>query len=159
MLDIISNMRLSNRIKHFLQCQRGNVAMLFGLSLIPMAAAAGTGIDLARAMVVRTQVADALDAAGLAIGTTNGMTNAQVTALARQYFQANYKADPSFGTPAPISVTQSGQDFILSTNMTVPTTLLQIVGVRELPLEVDITITRSSIDLEVAIALDTTGSM
>src|SRR5580698_5972011 len=54
--------------------RRANVSMIFALTLIPITIAAGAGIDLGRAMIVRTRLAEALDSAGLAVGGTTGLT-------------------------------------------------------------------------------------
>ena len=90
----------------FARAKRGNVAMIYALSLIPITVAAGAGLDMGRAMVVRARLAEALDAAGLAVGATSGLSNAQMQTLAQQYFNANYTADTSFGTPASVSLSQ-----------------------------------------------------
>jgi len=37
----------------FLRAKRGNVAMMFGLALVPLVLAAGAGLDYSRAMLVR----------------------------------------------------------------------------------------------------------
>jgi Flp pilus assembly protein TadG len=84
---------------------RGNVAMIFALTLIPLCFAVGAGLDYARAVVVRANMSEAIDAAALAVGATTGLTTAQMQTLAQQYFTANYKADASYGTPAAIVVT------------------------------------------------------
>src|SRR5689334_12337553 len=144
-----SRQRWLEKLAAFAKCSRGNIAMMFGLTVIPMALAAGTGVDLARTMVARTQMADALDAAGLGVGTTNGLDDTQMTDLARKYFNANYKANSAYGSPSPPVAHRSGQDIILTTDMHVPTVLMNLVGIRELPVNVSITVTRSSVDLEV----------
>ncbi len=87
------------RLRLFAGSTRANVAMIFALSLVPLTIGAGAGLDLARAMVVRDQLSEALDAAGLAIAGTPGLTQAQMQTMAQQYFNANYKADSSYGTP------------------------------------------------------------
>ena len=50
-------------------------------------------------MLVHSQMISALDAAALAVGSTKGLTQQQMQSLAQQYFNANFTADPSFGTP------------------------------------------------------------
>ena len=89
----------------FAAAKRGNVAMIFGLSLVPLSFAAGAGLDYARAVMVRTNMAEAIDAAALAVGGTTGLTTTQMQTLAQQYFNANYTADSSYGTPGTLVVT------------------------------------------------------
>ena len=48
--------------------QSGNVAMLFGLLVIPLAVSIGLAVDFGRVYNVRSQTQSALDAAALAAG-------------------------------------------------------------------------------------------
>lgn len=139
--------------------RKANVAIIFGLSLVPLAVAAGAGLDYARGVMVRASLTDALDAAGLAVGGTPNISQTDATALAQAYFNANYAADSSYGTPSAVSVAQDGQDYTLTSSVTMPTVLLKLAGIETLPVSASVTITRSSKNLEVALALDTTGSM
>ena len=50
------------RLRDFAASRRGNVAMMFGLALVPLTIAGGVGLDLARGMMVRSAMSDALDA-------------------------------------------------------------------------------------------------
>ena len=138
---------------------RGNVAVIFALSLIPITLAAGTGVDLARGMVVRVRLAEALDAAGLAVGGTPGITQAQAQTLAQQYFNANYNVSSSFGTPASVSVTIANNTVTLSDNVPVPTVLMNIAGINTLNVSYASKVTWGQTKLWVSLVLDNTGSM
>jgi len=59
-------------VKQFARAERGNTAMIFALASISLLTAGGAGIDLSRAVVAKTRIAGALDAAALAVGTTSG---------------------------------------------------------------------------------------
>ena len=54
--------------KKFRVSDKGNVAMIYALALLPSLAAVGSAVDLTRAMVVKMRLGEALDAAGLAVG-------------------------------------------------------------------------------------------
>src|ERR1700759_1591476 len=85
----------------FFKSDRGNVAMMFALSLIPLMIGAGVGLDFARAMLVRQQMGEALDAAALAVGSTPGLSQSDAQTLAQRYFDSNYTVDKTaYGTPA-----------------------------------------------------------
>jgi Flp pilus assembly protein TadG len=143
----------------FVANKRGNVAMIYALSLIPITVAAGAGLDLGRAMVVRTRLAEALDAAGLAVGATTGLTNAQMQTLAQQYFNANYTADSSFGIPATVTVTPGTQQVTLSTSVQMPTTLMNVVGIKTMSVGYTSQVVWGQTKLWVSLVLDNTGSM
>lgn len=149
---------LVSRLGAFLRATAGNIAMISGLAAVPLILAAGAGIDMSRAMVVKARLAEALDAAGLAVGGAVGLNTQQMQDLAQAYFDANYP-NGSLGTPGPISIVQSGQVLTLSVSATVPTTLMHIAGIEQMDVSVEAEITRESKGLEVVMVLDNTGSM
>lgn len=138
---------------------KANVAMIFGLSLVPMTVAAGAGLDLARGMLVHSELISALDAAALAVGGTPGLTQAQMQTLAQQYFNANYKVDSSYGTPSAVTVTVSGQSIKVSASDPMPTTLMNVVGYKTFNVNASSTVVWGQQKLWVSLVLDNTGSM
>lgn len=153
------------QVRRFMRDTRANVAMIVGLSMIPITIAAGTGLDMARAMIVRSRLAEALDAAGLAVGATQGLSQTQMQTLAQQYFNANYTAGSSFGIPASVTVTPgtasngATTSVTLSTSVQMPTTLMNIVGISTMDVGYTSQIVWGQTKLWVALALDNTGSM
>lgn len=147
------------RLRAFPKAKGANVAMIFGLALVPLMLAAGAGLDISRALVVRARLAEALDAAGLAVGATNGLSQTEMETLAQKYFNANYTADASFGTPAPLTVVPVGQQISLSTTVPVPTAVMRIVGIDQMNVGATSQVTWGQTKLWVALVLDNTGSM
>ena len=155
------------QLKKFWRSRSGNVAIIFALSLVPIAVAAGAGLDLARAMMVRARLTQALDAAGLAVGgaSGSGLSQSQLQTLAQQYFNANYKEDKTLGTPAAVSVTISGQTATLSSRVAMPTVLVRVADLfgctkcdtMNIPVSDGIVWGQSK--LWVSLVLDNTGSM
>jgi Flp pilus assembly protein TadG len=145
--------------KRFLRAKSGSIAIIFALSLVPLIAAAGCGIDLARGMMVKARLAGALDAAALAVGTTKITDTTQLQKLAQQYFDANFTVDGLGTTHTPVVVKVDGDRIALSVTGNVPTTLLGIVGVPSIDLGVQNEVSRSVTKLRVALVLDNTGSM
>ncbi|MBS0469722.1 MAG: TadE/TadG family protein [Proteobacteria bacterium] len=135
------------------------MAMMFALSLVPVCIAAGAGLDLARAMIVRSQLAEALDSAGIAAGSSKGLSQSQIQALAQNYFNANYKLNSSYGTPSPVNVTIDDNKIKVSSSVDVPATLLNVIGKRTLPVSFESTVVWGQTKLWVALVLDNTGSM
>lgn len=143
----------------FLGADRANVAMIFAFSIIPVTIAAGAGIDLSRGLMVRARLSEALDAAGLAVGSSSGLTQQQAQTLAQQYFTANYHADASFGTPSPVTVVMSGQQALVSANVPMPTTLMRVIGYNTITVSSTSQIVWGQTKLWVSLVLDNTGSM
>src|ERR1700680_4853696 len=96
--------RLQSFALKFARCSRANAAVIFAIALVPVIAGAGVGFDYARALVVRTRLAEALDAAALAVGGTHNLDQAQMQTLAQNYFNANYNVADTFGKPVPVTL-------------------------------------------------------
>jgi hypothetical protein len=90
----------------FRRDRRGAAALLFGLTLIPMVAGVGMGIDYTRAQTLKKQLGHALDAAALAVGSWQGLSDAEIQQKANDYFDANFS--PRVGTAGDIAVSVNG---------------------------------------------------
>lgn len=88
------------KIRSFLADRRGNVSLMFGLSLLPMLGAAGAAVDYSRTSSSKSVVDAAADAGALAAAARNG-TSAEREATARSVFAANIA---SARYPHPVTV-------------------------------------------------------
>ncbi|MDP7230054.1 MAG: pilus assembly protein [Alphaproteobacteria bacterium] len=66
--------RLARVVSDFAVDRRGVAAIFFVLALIPIVGAGGAAVDLSRAYVVKQRLGNALDAAGLAVGSASGLS-------------------------------------------------------------------------------------
>ncbi|MEM9013518.1 MAG: VWA domain-containing protein [Pseudomonadota bacterium] len=145
--------------------QSGNVAMMFGLFIIPMLVGAGIGIDMFRAHQHRSSLTEAADAGLLAAArarTIDGdLTLAAAKEIARRYFDANG------GAAAGVSIDDfqfyiddATNTYRLAIDGSVETTLLKITGRDSMALDINseakIAPPRA---LEVVMVLDNTYSM
>lgn len=154
--------RAHSSLKRFARADRGNIAMIFGLALIPLCLAVGVGLDMSRAMITRARLGAALDAAGLAVGSQPNLTQDQMQSLAREYFKQNYTADlEQYGHPEEVTLTrpEGSQTITLRTSVQMPTVLMRIVGVDTMDVAASSQITWGQTKLWVALVLDNTGSM
>jgi len=152
---------LRAELRRFRDTASGQIAITFGLTLIPLILAIGCGVDISRAVVVKMRLGEALDAAGLAVGGTIGLTDAQMTEMAHKYFYANYP-DSELGTVTSINISKSASDtnaIEVSGTARVDTAFMKIVGINYIDVAVDVEVKRESKGLEIALALDNTGSM
>lgn len=154
---------LAATLRAFLGSQRGNIAMMFGIALIPLVIGAATGLDFARAMLVRQQMGEALDAAALAVGSTTGLDQTSAQALAQKYFDANYTVDKStYGSPT-ISIPNSGYNakgsVVITATDNMPTVLMKLVGFTSVPISTSSNVVWGQTKLWVALVLDNSGSM
>lgn len=115
----------------FRRCKRGNVAMLFALSVVPLFGAAGMALDYARAVAGRTELQTALDGAVLAGAVAAGK---EVT-TAQAFFNAAIAPAELDGASASFSLaagTLSG-----SAQAQVPSTLLRAMHIENVAIGAD----------------------
>jgi Flp pilus assembly protein TadG len=145
-------------LRSFARDRAGNVAILFGIALIPILIGIGVAVDYGRALIVRERMVNAADAAGLAIGSWPGLSQADLTTKAQQYFNANYPPS-KLGTVGTLNVQFPGDNISLTVTGTVPTTFMRLAHIDSLDVGASITIAKKERNLEVVLVLDTTGSM
>jgi Flp pilus assembly protein TadG len=148
------------RLRAFARSDRGNVAMIFGLSIIPVIGLAGAAIDYSGAARDRSTLQSALDAGTLAGSKVLATgTQAEARAVAESYIRANLP-ERMRSIPLTIAVVNNGQSVSASAATTHQNGLLPVIGITTLP------VTGSSIAqapsnrrIEAVLALDNTGSM
>lgn len=152
-------------LKQFGTDRSGNVAMMFGLFLVPILIGAGVAIDILRANHIRSELADAADAGLLAAIRAKtfdqSLTNAEAETFAREYFNANYRQSSKIRVDDfTFSVDDATGQFILAVTGVVETAIMGIVGQEFLPIDI---LTEAKYapgrPLEVALVLDNTFSM
>jgi len=148
---------LARGLGRFLGDRRGGVALIFGFTMIPLTIGAGIAVDLARAYIVKNRLSFALDAAGLAVGSSAG-TDEQLNAVLQDYFQANYPTK-ELGVPAAPSMQVIDSEIHLAATAELNTMLMSIVGIDQIEVAASSVIVRETKGLDVVMVLDNTGSM
>ncbi|HML91302.1 pilus assembly protein [Methyloceanibacter sp.] len=138
---------------------RGNAAILFGLTIIPIILIVGVAVDYGRAVTVRSAMSDAADAAALAIGSWTNLTETELEKKAQQFYQANYASSLSSDITSDFKVNFAGDDIVVTATASVPTTFLRLANLNSLDIGTTNTITTRQRNIELALVLDTTGSM
>jgi Flp pilus assembly protein TadG len=145
-------------LRGFFRNSDGNVAMLFGIAVIPLVLGIGVAVDVGRGMLVRERMYSAADASALAIGSWAGLTQTEMKAKAQQFFDANYPPN-SLGTVGLLDVTFPGDDIVVKVSGKIPTTFMRLANIDEMNIATSSTITKKERNIELALVLDTTGSM
>jgi len=138
--------------------QRGNVAMIFALCLLPLIVMMGGAVDMSRQRSGESRAQEAIDAALLAVArNADGKTDAQLTKDARRWFET-HMGDTVFDIDS-FSVVRVGDGLRANVTGGVDTAFLGLIGIGELKVnrtaEIEIGLTK----IELVMALDTTGSM
>jgi hypothetical protein len=150
---------LSRTATRFARNERGNIAILFGLTLLPMMAATGAAIDYSRASQARNQIQAAADSAVLAVARrAPTLTDAQLRSEAEAHFRAvlNGRADLA---ALPITVTRSNRRVQIAAAGVMPTVFMKLFGYAEMNVGTRVEAGFGDRKVEIALALDNTGSM
>ncbi|OFX02955.1 MAG: hypothetical protein A3E78_07855 [Alphaproteobacteria bacterium RIFCSPHIGHO2_12_FULL_63_12] len=158
-------MRCKSIFDEFSRSRSGNVAMMFGLLVIPLLIGAGVGLDMARAAETRARLAEAADAGILAAARArlldDTMTDTEAAALARRQFEANAHLRPDTVIDTfDFDYDEVAGKFTLAVTGTVQTTLLAVTGRKTMLLSIN---SEAKVApprvLEAVLVLDNTNSM
>lgn len=151
--------RLKRFARAFADDRRGNVMIVLALCLIPILAFIGAAVDMANAQRVRAQLQDATDSAVLAVARDGlRLTDAQIKPQADAYMKASYRYLKSIPyTITNVTFDRTTVTAVLDTKATVPTSFMQIVGIRTVPITAHAV--SKGLGFEVAMVLDTSYSM
>ena len=146
-------------LRRFVSDTSGATAVLFGIALLPLALATGAAVDYSRANATRTELQKALDAALIAgaIEASKGKTAKAIPPFVKGFFQANstVKGSVKLTTQADaIKGLVSG-----TAQVAVPTTFMNLAGIKNMSVSATSQALYSLGKSEIALALDTTGSM
>ncbi|MBX9633586.1 MAG: pilus assembly protein [Magnetospirillum sp.] len=150
-------MKQPSLLHRVLHCQQGSIAYIFALSMLPMIASVGLAVDAARAYAVKSKLSFALDAAGLAVGSSNG-TPAQLQDIGQKFFNANFQ-NTGLDATASFSITVNGDKISANGSAKVSTTFMKLAGIDQITVTETSEVTRAIRGLELAMILDNTGSM
>lgn len=145
-------------LRRFGWSRSGSIAIIFGITIIPILIAAGAAVDFTRAIVVKNRLGQALDAAALAVGASKETDDAVLRQLAKDYFAANYPAS-ELGVPGTISVSIVNKVVTLSGSAQLDTSIMNIAGISKLDVDATVEVVKELRGLEVVMVLDNTGSM
>jgi Flp pilus assembly protein TadG len=153
--------RLFRLIRLFRTNEHGNIAITFGMLLLPLIGFVGAAVDYSRANAVKASLQSALDATALAMSkSAASMDSATLQSSALKYFQANF-AHPE-ATNVAVTATynsQGGTSLTVNGSVDVPTVFMGLVGVGKINLNASNTAKWGNSRLRVALVLDNTGSM
>jgi Flp pilus assembly protein TadG len=138
----------------------GNYTIIFGLLGTLLVVAAGGSIDLTRYLEARSRLRDTVDSAALMVAgrykageTTEDALNSAARAILDQTFAGH---DATIGSVAATAGTAS---LTLTADASVRTFFLPIIGLSSMTTAATSSVAWSTTSIEVAMVLDTTGSM
>ena len=145
---------------------RGNVAMIFALTMPILVMITMGGVDINRASTVRVNLQDALDAATLAAARSSAVTVADLTDIGTKALKANLANYPEIKLDSATFSLNADHVVIADASVNVKTLVANIILPPygkllddTLPVGAHSEVNRSSKNIEVGLVLDITGSM
>jgi len=153
--------KLAQTLRDFRAAQRGNVALTFGLSVVPMFGLVGSAIDYSRMNSFKAEMQGALDATAIMLAREAVATApSALQSKAQAYFVANFNKPGALNVSASASYTGGGTSTMkVNASATVPTTFMKLFGHDSVTVKAESTAKWGNTRLRIALALDTTGSM
>jgi Flp pilus assembly protein TadG len=139
--------------------ERGSVAIAFGLSLTAILACSGVAMDYSRASNAKTSLQSALDSAVLQAGKSVLATGQKVTVAEIRRSMRNYLSADDAALVKTIEVVQTGTKLEVKASSSVKSLFGTFTGQEKIPVMAQASIPIGSTRLEIALVLDSTGSM
>jgi len=154
--------RFARLLSRFRKDESGAFMVLFAVLALVLIATSGAVVDFTYTQTARTRAQTALDAAALALQSTISNTGVTTTTLQAkaQAILTQRLADPSItATVSSVTIDTTVGKIDIYASITVPTAFVQLVGIHNITAQLTSEVVRGSKDIEVSVALDTTGSM
>ncbi len=148
-------------LKRVVRDTRGNSLILMGAALLPLLGAIGSGVDMARAYMVRTKLQQAVDAAALA--GRRAMTGDNIETArpqASSYLAFNFPNGMYGTTPVISNITKPDVGEVkVEATTSVPTSIMAVFGYNKIDVSVTGVAVQTFKNVDIMLVLDTTGSM
>lgn len=145
----------------FDQDQRGNVAILFAATAVPLIGLLGGAVDVTRHHRYKTEILNAMDATAIALARKGELTDSEADEFVNSYIAPML---PGQGGDRMLHMnrfdavpTENGYRIVASGFM--DTAFLPVVGIQDMVLDLSTEVMTSGGKYEIALALDNTGSM
>ncbi len=150
-----------SRIRSFADDRRGNVLMMFAIFLVPTLGMVGAVIDYSRASTAARLLTDAIDSAALmAARDASKLTDAEIKTRIDGWIRANLTGEAaSTFQGAQITIDRTNRIVTVGANASVTMSVTKLIGQSTLPVSAKSQSTWGTNKIELALALDNTGSM
>lgn len=140
--------------------RKGNVAIIFALAIVPVVGGIGAAVDYAMANSNRTSMQKALDSTGLALAKLMPLTQAELDTKGWQLFSASLgQMKVSLPQSGLVITTPSTGKIVLAATGHYTPQISGIMGIQTFPVTAKTEVQWGIKKLELALALDNTGSM
>ncbi|MGL1920379.1 MAG: VWA domain-containing protein [Hyphomicrobiales bacterium] len=151
-----------SKLSAFVSNATGQISMMFALLLIPLAAFIGGALDFTQQISYTNKLQATLDSVSIAvakeIARDSTASDASLEAIAYAIYNVNI-TNPTNVSTSPFTINRSNGILTVMQNGSLKTSFMGLVGTPTLPINVVSTVNIQRKDVELALILDTTGSM
>src|SRR4051794_41082107 len=157
--------KLHGTATRFVADDKGNIAVIFAVALVPLLGFVGAAVDYTRVNAARSSMQAALDSTALMLSkdlSQGIITTSDIAAKAQSYFNALYTNKDAQAISVSATYTPSsamGSNIQVNGSGNVTTDFLKVAGFPTLNFNTSSTAAWGSVRMRVALALDNTGSM
>jgi Flp pilus assembly protein TadG len=126
--------------------------------MVPILLVVAVAIDFGQTLIIKRQLAAAVDAAALSVAQLPGLDDEDAAAKAESYIRAHYP-ETSIGKLKTFSVVRDTNGIQISATAELDTTFLSFAGYNKLSVTADSMAMAKQTKMEVVMVLDNTGSM
>lgn len=158
------HMRIASSFsRRFSHDRSGNVALAFGIALIPLIGLVGAAVDYSRASQARTHLQRAVDAAALASASARIATPSERSTIAMRTVESTVGKSPAM-IDLKTDCKEANAEITVTASAKIENTLIRLLGFERTTISALSQATigagaGQSSDVEIALVLDTTGSM
>jgi Flp pilus assembly protein TadG len=142
--------------------QRGNVAIIFAVSAVPLIGLLGGAVDLTRHHRHKVELLNAMDSAAIALARRGAENDGDADAFVNAYIAAlrpSAGGDPMLHVDGFDATEIEGGWRVEASDAFMDTAFMPLIGIGEMPFDVSTEVMTTGGNYEVALALDNTGSM
>ncbi len=152
--------QINNLLRYFGSDQRGVFAVTFGLVAIILVATTGAVVDFVAVQNARSLSQSTLDSATLALHReVDNKTEAELLSLAQNLLNERLSTINLSANVETVNVDSDEGTLFIEARFQVPTSFLALVGISTINTRISSEVTSKSLNIEVALVLDITGSM
>jgi Flp pilus assembly protein TadG len=152
---------LLKRLRALRSDERGNVMVMFGFALVPVIGLTGATIDYSRATSARQVLNAAVDSAALmAARDAARLSDSEVRTRIEKWVKANLHGDSVKGfTSTTTVIDRTARTIAIEAQLDIDTSLTRVLGKDAMTIKSNSQSTWGTNTIELALALDNTGSM
>ncbi len=148
---------IHDTLARFARCSRGNIALTFALTALPLTMLVGMGVDVGNATRVRMALQDATNSAALALARqAPTIADNAVVSTAQTYIRTSYDKTSAFSV-TNATIDRNTITATVDASAQAPTYFSKLVGLSSIP--VTSHAVAKGMLLEIGMVLDTSGSM